>query len=132
MIIKGVLSVQDAQRGLWAGVDGIVLSHHNNRIEYAVPPLMAISDIYDVVGGVAEIFVDDEIATGMDAFKAIALGAAGVCVGRPLMTALKEEKAEGVRKYLENMRQELAYVMACTGCAQLGDIEESIISEKWF
>ncbi len=91
VIIKGVLSVRDAERCLEAGAQGLVLSHHNNRIEYALPPMALLPEIVEMTGGKVPLFVDCEIKTGMDAFKALALGAKGVCIGRPLMTAIKQD-----------------------------------------
>ncbi len=108
VIAKGVLSVHDGRRALAAGCGGIVLSHHNNRIEYAIPPLMALPEIRDFVKGRMPIFVDCEIATGMDAYKALALGATAVCIGRPLMTAIKENDSVGVRDYLNKATDDFA------------------------
>ena len=73
------------------------------------------------------VFVDGMIQTGMDAFKAIALGAKGVCIGRPLMAAYTKAKAQGVSEYLKNARDELAKAMAYTGCTDLGKMDPSVI-----
>lgn len=127
VIAKGVLSIRDAEKCLQAGVSGIVLSHHNNRIEYAVPPLMILPKILEVVNGSYPVFVDDEIKTGMDAFKALALGAAGVCIGRPLMTAIKEDRENGVCAYLRKVNAELGKAMAYTGCTDLSKMDPSVI-----
>ena len=127
VIVKGVLSVRDAERSLSAGARGLVLSHHNNRIEYALPPLALLPEVAELARGVAPVFVDCEIRTGMDAFKALALGAAGVCIGRPLMTAIKENGADGVRDYLLNANRQLAKAMACTGCVDLGRMDAGVI-----
>ena len=126
VIIKGVLSRHDAERGLAAGVRGMVLSHHNNRIEYAVPPLAILPEIAAIAGDVP-LFVDCEIKTGMDAFKALALGAKGVCVGRPLMTAIKQGGADAVRDYLLKANGELGKAMAYTGCAALDRMDPTVI-----
>ena len=132
VIIKGVLSIQDASKCLRAGAAGIVLSHHNTRIPYSVPPLMAAPEIRNAVGTGMELFIDDEISSGFDTYKCLALGAKGVCVGRPLMAALKKGKAEGVREYLEQMTQELAYLMAVTCRSRLDEIDDSVIFERHF
>ena len=126
VIVKGVLSAFDAERCLSAGARGLVLSHHNNRIEYALPPLALLPEIKDMAGGVP-LFVDCEIRTGMDAFKALALGAAGVCIGRPLMTAIREDIDNGVRDYLNRARDELAKAMAFTGSPSLDRIDPGVI-----
>ena len=127
VIIKGVLSMRDAERCLGAGARGLVLSHHNNRIEYALPPLAILPKIADLAGGTVPVFVDCEIRTGMDAFKALALGAAGVCIGRPLMTAIKEDEKNGVRDYLLRANAELKKAMAFTGCTSLAKMDRSVI-----
>ena len=126
VIVKGVLSTYDAKEALRAGVRGMVLSHHNNRIEYAIPPLAALPDIRRITPGDVPIFVDCEIRTGMDAFKALALGASAVCIGRPLMTALKNGP-DGVADYLKKASAELRKAMAYTGCTDLSRMDPTVI-----
>ena len=127
LITKGVLSLYDADISLQAGVKGMVLSHHNNRIEYAIPPVYLLPEVCKLAGEDVPVFVDGMIQTGMDAFKAIALGAKGVCIGRPLMAAYTKAKAQGVSEYLKNARDELAKAMAYTGCTDLGKMDPSVI-----
>ena len=105
----------------------MVLSHHNNRIEYAIPPVYLLPEVCKLAGEDVPVFVDGMIQTGMDAFKAIALGAKGVCIGRPLMAAYTKAKAQGVSDYLKNARDELAKAMAYTGCTDLGKMDPSVI-----
>ena len=105
----------------------MLLSHHNNRIEYAVPPLAILPDILKLVDAKVPVFVDDEIRTGMDAFKALALGAKGVCIGRPLMTAIKEDPENGVCAYLLKANGELKKAMAYTGCTDLSKMDPTVI-----
>ena len=127
VIAKGVLSLYDAREVMKAGVLGMVLSHHNNRIEYAVPPLALLPAIREEAGKEVPIFVDGEIRTGMDAFKALALGATAVCIGRPLMTAIKQDGAEGVAEYLRKANGELAKAMAYTGCTDTGRMDPAVV-----
>ena len=126
VIVKGVLSRRDAERCLAAGARGLVLSHHNNRIEYAMPPLAVLPEIAALAGD-TPLFVDCEIRTGMDAFKALALGAKGVCVGRPLMTAIKQGGADAVRDYLLDAAAGLRKAMAYTGCADLAHMDPTVV-----
>ena len=126
VIIKGVLSRRDAERCLAAGAQGLVLSHHNNRIEYALPPMYLLPEIAAMAGDVP-VFVDCEIKTGMDAFKALALGAKGVCIGRPLMTAIKNDVENGVKDYLEKANAGLKKAMAYTGCTDLSKMDPTVI-----
>jgi isopentenyl diphosphate isomerase/L-lactate dehydrogenase-like FMN-dependent dehydrogenase len=127
VIIKGVLSVRDAERCVEAGAQGLVLSHHNNRIEYAMPPMALLPEIAEMTAGKIPLFVDCEIKTGMDAFKALALGAKGVCIGRPLMTAIKQDPEHGVRDYLLKATAELKKAMAFTGCTTLEKMDPTVI-----
>ena len=129
VIVKGVLSPWDAERCLAAGARGLVVSHHNNRIEYALPPLAALPEILKLAGDIP-VFVDDEIRSGMDAFKALALGAKGVCIGRPLMTAIREDIRNGVRDYLLRANAELRKAMAFTGCTDLGKMDPTVIHTR--
>jgi isopentenyl diphosphate isomerase/L-lactate dehydrogenase-like FMN-dependent dehydrogenase len=126
VIVKGVLSLHDARQCMAAGAAGMVLSHHNNRIEYAVPPLAMLPEIA-AIAGETPLFVDCEIKTGMDAFKALSLGAKGVCIGRPLMTAIKKGGADAVRDYLASETDALRKAMAYTGCADLNHMDPTVI-----
>lgn len=130
VLVKGVLSCYDADEALTAGAKGLVLSHHRNRIEFAIPPLQALPAISELSGGNVPVFVDCMIQTGMDAFKALALGASGVCIGRPLMAAIKRDPEYGVRDYLLKANAELAKAMAFTGCSDLSRIDPEIIHFK--
>ena len=127
LIVKGVLSAYDAEEAVKAGAGGLVLSHHNNRIEYALPPLMALPAIKASLAGEIPIFVDGEIQTGLDVFKALALGATAVCIGRPLMTAIRQNGEDGMTAYLLEVRRQLAKAMACTGCTSLDRMDPSVI-----
>ena len=127
VIIKGVLSTRDAEKCLDAEARGMVLSHHNNRIEYAIPPMALLPEIVEMTYGQVPVFVDCEIKTGLDAFKALALGAKGVCIGRPLMTAIKQDAENGVRDYLTKATNELKKAMAYTGCTTLEKMDPTVI-----
>ena len=125
-VVKGVLSAWDADRALSAGARGLLISHHNTRIEYALPPLAILPEIKKMAGDIP-LFVDCEIQSGMDAFKALALGASGVCIGRPLMTAIKNGMAAGVTAYLNHAAGELKKAMAFTGSPDLAHIDPGVI-----
>ena len=127
LIVKGVLSLRDADCCLEAGAAGLVLSHHNNRISYALPPLALLPEMAKRVSGTVPLFVDCEIRSGMDAFKALALGAAGVCIGRPLMTAIQQDRENGARDYLRKANAELGKAMAFTGCEDLKHMDPAVI-----
>ena len=126
-VVKGVLSKQDAYKCVEAGVKGIVVSHHHGIMDYAIPPLMALPEIVKAVNGQIPIFVDCGIQSGMDAFKALALGATAVSVGRGIMPQLGGKGAEGVRERIIEMNEELKGVMARTGCCDLAHMDTSVI-----
>ena len=126
-IIKGVLSVHDALKCADAGVGGIVVSHHAGMMDFAIPPLMVLPEIIKAIDGEMPVFVDCGVESGYDVFKALALGAAAVSVGRALMPPLSENGAEGVKKTIKNMTAQLAGVMARTCSADLSQIERSMV-----
>ena len=125
--IKGVLSRKEARKCLDCGVKGMVVSHHNGRIDTAVPPLMVLPEIAEEVKGEAALFVDCAIQSGLDVFKCLALGATGACVGRPLMQPLREKGAEGVRGVIEGITTDLRYAMAMTASPDVSHIDPSIV-----
>lgn len=130
-IVKGVLSVQDAKQCVEAGVDGIVVSHHHGIMSYSVPPLMVLPDIVKAVDGQMPVFVDCGIESGLDAYKALALGATAVSVGRELMKPLKNG-SKAVTRRIQEMTGELAATMARTGFECLESIEPSVIWHRHF
>ena len=120
-LLKGVLSAQDAQKCLDAGVGGILVSHHHGIMASAVPALLVLPEIVKTVQGKIPIFVDGSFENGMDVFKALALGADAVCVGRVLMPPIQQQGAEGCRQTLQDITGELAAAMART----MNDDEET-------
>lgn len=130
-IVKGVLSVKDAEKCVEAGAAGILLSHHHNIMSCMVPPLMQLPAILEAVDGAIPVFVDCGIQSGMDVFKALALGAKAVCIGRGFMDPLKEGSA-GVAAQFKKYNGELAAVMARSGCKSLEEIEPSILHHRTF
>ena len=130
-VIKGVLSVTDAVKCAESGVKGIVVSHHHGRMPSAVPPLMILPDISEALkGSGVTIFADCHIDTGADMFKALALGADGVSVGRALLEGINSEGCAGAVKKLSSMNDELFMIMGMTGCAKIKDICAELIHNR--
>ncbi len=125
-VVKGVLSVQDAIKCAEIGVKGIVVSHHGGRMNAAVPPLYVLPDIVKAVGHKMEIFVDCGICSGMDAYKAMALGAKAVSVGIHLIPFVKQG-AEAVAKRMEEMTAELKGIMAYTGVKDVKSFDAGVV-----
>ena len=127
--IKGALSVQDALRCRDLGAAGLVLSHHNGLMRYAVPPVMILPEIRKAVGHDLILIADGGIESGFDAFKALARGADAVTVGKALMGPLKEKGAEGVRDTLKKIAGQLQAMMIRTGTKDLKHMDPSVIHE---
>lgn len=126
-LLKGVLSAQDAQKCLDAGVGGILVSHHHGIMASAVPALLVLPEIVKTVQGKIPIFVDGSFENGMDVFKALALGADAVCVGRALMPPIQQQGAEGCRQTIQDITDELAAAMARTGSRDIKYIDPSLL-----
>lgn len=126
-IVKGVLSEDDAKKALDMGAAGIIVSHHHGIMEDAVPPLMILPEIVKVIQGRIPIFVDCCMENGRDVFKALALGADAICVGRAIMGPLKEQGAQGVSDKMIQMNKELKGVMSRTGFATVDAMDDSVI-----
>lgn len=126
-VVKGVLSVSDALKAVEMGAKGIVVSHHHGIMDFAVPPVMILPEIKKAVGDKLTIFVDCDIESGMDVFKALALGADAVCVGRAVMDPIKEKGAEGCAGKLGEINAQLKGTMSRTGFGKVQDIDDSVI-----
>ena len=133
-VIKGVLSVQDAAACAEAGVRGIVVSHHHGRMPFAIPPVMILPEIVKELGERekrrVKVFVDCSMDSGVDAFKALALGADAVSAGRILMPGLVKEGCQGVKAKLKAMNEELAEIMAYTGTGSLAGMDGTVLHRK--
>lgn len=126
-IVKGVLSMQDAEKCVKAGVKGLLVSHHHGLISCAIPPLMLLPQLHEAFGDQVDLFVDCGIASGYDAFKALALGAKAVNVGRAVLPSLQKDGKDGVEAFVAGMNDQLRGMMAQTGCATLDQIDASIL-----
>lgn len=127
--IKGALSVQDALRCRELGAAGLILSHHNGLMRYAVPPVMILPEIRDAVGQDLLLIADGGIESGFDAFKALARGADAVTMGKALMAPLKEKGPDGVRETLQKATCQLQAMMIRTGTKDLKHMDPSVIRE---
>lgn len=122
-LVKGVMTVEGAGKARQAGAWGIVVSNHGGRVmDFAPATCEVLPEIKAAVGDTVKVFVDGGVRTGVDVFKMLALGADGVLIGRPLVTAAYGGGAEGVRIYMEKVIGELRDTMKMTGCATIADI----------
>lgn len=126
-IIKGVLSVQDAIKCAQIGAKGIVVSHHGGRLSYAVPPLYVLPEIVKAVGDKMPVFVDCGICSGMDAYKALALGATAVSVGTHLIPYIRQGGQQAVAERIEEMTAQLKGAMAYTGVTSVKEFDPTVL-----
>jgi len=127
-VLKGILSVRDAEKALEAGAAAIVVSHHGgSTLDYAVPPLKVLPGIVKAVDGRIPIIVDSGIVRGTDVFKALALGAAGVLIGRTVMAGLAAEGRDGAEKIITGTNEELRRVMRLTGSPDTSSIDPGVL-----
>ena len=130
-IAKGILSVTDALKARDAGCKGIVVSHHHGRIPFGIPPTAILPDIKKALeGSGVAIFCDCGIDTGYDAYKALALGADTVAVGRGILAPLLKEGTDGVVKKVKKMNEQLKELMMYTNIADTGSFDRSVIHNK--
>ena len=120
IVVKGVLTAEDARLALEHGVDGIVVSNHGGRqVDGAVASLDALVEVRDEVGPAVPLLMDGGIRRGADVLKALALGASAVLVGRPAVWGLANAGALGVAHVLRLLRDELEIAMALCGVTDL-------------
>ena len=129
-ILKGIMTVRGAEKAAEAGAAAIVVSNHGGRVLDQCPATAEVlPEIVDAVGKEMTVLVDGGIRTGMDVFKALALGAKGVLIARPFVTAVYGGGAEGVALYAKKLQAELADTMAMCGVHAVSDITRDCI--RW-
>ena len=122
-IVKGIMTVRGAKKALEAGADAIVVSNHGGRVQDQCPATAEVlPEIVDAVGRNMVILVDGGIRSGVDVFKALALGADGVLIARPFVTAVYGGAEEGVACYLNKIGGELVDTMKMCGAKDLAAI----------
>ncbi len=128
ILLKGVLTAEDALLALECGVAGIIVSNHGGRqLDGAVTSIQALPEIVEAVAGRCEVYMDGGIRRGTDVLKALALGARAVLIGRPALWGLCVNGAEGVHGVLEILRAELELAMALSGRPTLESIDRSLV-----
>lgn len=127
-IIKGVMTAKGARKAREAGAAAIVVSNHGGRVLDACPATAEVlEEIVDAVGKDMKIFVDGGIRSGVDIFKALALGADAVLIGRPYVTSVYGGGAEGVAIYTAELAAELKDTMAMCGAHSLKEIARDMV-----
>ncbi|MBI1796668.1 MAG: alpha-hydroxy-acid oxidizing protein [Candidatus Eisenbacteria bacterium] len=129
LLVKGVLTAEDARHAVHAGVAGIIVSNHGGRqLDGAVPTLRALPDVADAVGRAVPVLMDGGVRRGVDVLKALSLGADAVLVGRACLWGLAAAGEPGVRHVLDLLRGELELAMALAGTPTLKAVSRSMAS----
>jgi lactate 2-monooxygenase len=129
LLVKGVLTAEDAQRAFAAGVDGVVVSNHGGRqVDGAVAALDALVEVRAAAGPDAVVLVDGGIRSGADVVKAMALGANAVLVGRPYVYALAVGGEPAVAAFLQQLAAETDLTLALMGGRSITELDETWIA----
>ena len=129
LLIKGVLHPEDALLAMSAGVDGIVVSNHGGRqLDGGIASMEALPRIHQAVCGRIPILLDSGVRRGVDLVKAIARGASGVLIGRPVLYGLAAGGESGARQILMTLEEEIQRCMVLMGAASVSKIDETYLA----
>ncbi|MCF8587380.1 alpha-hydroxy-acid oxidizing protein [Gordonia liuliyuniae] len=130
IVLKGVLHPDDARKAVDVGVDGIIVSNHGGRqVDGSISSADALVDVADAVEGRVKVLVDSGFYTGADVFKALALGADAVCIGRPHMYGLALAGAAGARDAVANIVAELDLTLGLSGQTDVRTLDRSVLKK---
>lgn len=130
-ILKGIMTVDEAELAVQAGVAGIVISNHGGRVlDHTPGAAEVLPEIAKAVGDRIIVMADGGVRTGSDVLKLLALGARAVLVGRPLITGVLGGAAEGVATILQSMQNQLVQAMLLTGTPDVGHVSPAILKPK--
>jgi isopentenyl diphosphate isomerase/L-lactate dehydrogenase-like FMN-dependent dehydrogenase len=128
MVIKGILDPEDAKLAIEHGADAIIVSNHGGRsMDYGPSTLEVLPEIVAAVNGRIPVLFDSGVRRGSDIFKALALGANGVMIGRTTRWGLAAFGTAGAQRLIEMLQQELVQAAAACGCAKLSDINKTTV-----
>jgi len=131
LLIKGIVTREDAELAMQNGVDGVYISNHGGRAENSLrPTIQCVPDVAAGVAGRAPILVDGGVRRGTDIFKALALGATAVGVGRPYMWGLASFGQPGVEMVLDILRREFQLIMRQSGVTAVSRITKNFIGDR--
>ncbi|GJN01724.1 hypothetical protein PR202_ga19007 [Eleusine coracana subsp. coracana] len=126
ILVKGVVTAEDTRLAIEYGAAGIIVSNHGARqLDYVPATISCLEEVVREAKGRLPVFLDGGVRRGTDVFKALALGASGVFIGRPVLFSLAVDGEAGVRKVLQMLRDELELTMALSGCTSLREITRS-------
>jgi isopentenyl diphosphate isomerase/L-lactate dehydrogenase-like FMN-dependent dehydrogenase len=129
LLVKGILTAEDAVLACEAGAQGVVVSNHGGRqLDGVAASLDALPEVVEAVGDRAEVLMDGGIRRGTDVVKALALGAKAVLAGRAPLWGLAVDGAEGVQRVLELLREEIELALKLCGCASPADVTRAHVA----
>lgn len=134
IVVKGVLTAEDATLAVKAGADAILVSNHGARQLDSLPATIeALPEVVKAVGSKVDVYVDGGIRDGTDVFKALAMGAKMVFIGRPAIWGLAHDGEAGVKEVIGILKNELDNAMAITGCATIKEItQDMVVHESYY
>ena len=128
ILLKGILHSEDAKLAVQHGIDGIVVSNHGGRqVDGSLSAIDALPGIVAAVKGSVPVIMDSGIRGGADMFKALALGATAVCVGRPYVYGLTIDGENGVREVIQNLLADFDLTMGLAGCKSIAEINVGML-----
>lgn len=128
IVLKGILHPDDARKALNAGMDGIIVSNHGGRqVDGSLSSLDALPQVLSAIGEKIPVLLDSGIRGGADVFKALALGATAVCIGRPYIYGLAIGGQAGVSEVLRNFIADFELTMGLAGCKNIGEIKRDML-----
>jgi 4-hydroxymandelate oxidase len=132
LLVKGILTAEDARLCLEHGAQGIIVSNHGGRsLDYGPSTLEVLPEIVDAVGGRVPVLIDSGFRRGADVMKALALGASAVCLGRATRWGLGAFGPPGVQRVIEMMQAELVAAMAAAGRRSLADLDRTAVRARF-
>ena len=127
ILLKGILHSDDAKKAVNKGMDGIIVSNHGGRqVDGAIGAFAALPGIVEAVNGAIPVLLDSGIRSGADTFKALALGAKAVCIGRPYVYGLALAGQVGAEAVLKNFMADFELTMGLTGCSNINEISKEL------
>ncbi len=129
VLLKGILHADDARKAIDYGMDGIIISNHGGRqVDGSIGTFEALPHIVEAVKEKIPVLLDSGVRGGADVFKALALGAKAVCIGRPYVYGLTLAGSEGVEQVLRNFLSDFELTMGLAGCKNIQEItKESVM-----
>lgn len=132
ILVKGVLTAEDTRLALQCGAAGIIVSNHGARqLDYVSATINALEEVVTAAQGRVPVFLDGGVRRGTDVLKALALGASGVFIGRPVVFSLAVDGQAGVKKVLDMLREELELAMALAGCTSVKEITRAHVKTEY-